>query len=246
MRAFLFLLTVVFGFFFFGLLSIFCKVVLRSEHGVYRIGRAWARLCIRLGGITCEVTGVEHVPMNRTVVFCANHASQVDILALYDTLPVSIRFLAKKELFSVPFFGFVMTIAGHIPIDRSGGRAAVKSINEAAEKIRSGASVVIFPEGTRSRDGRLQPFKTGGMQVAMRSGCPIVPVAISGSYEILPRSRIWIRPGHIKVAIGEPISPLGPDGTPLSKEEVSQRTWEAISGLLNRLRKDREDARPAQ
>jgi len=246
MRPLLFLLAVVLSFFLFGLVSLVCKAAFRSEHMVYRVGRAWARLCLRVGGISCEVTGVEHVPVNRTVVFCANHASQVDILALYDTLPVSIRFLAKKELFSVPFFGLVMTIAGHIPIDRSGGRAAVKSINEAAEKIRKGASVVIFPEGTRSHDGRLQAFKTGGMQVAIRSGCPIIPVAILGSYEILPRSQIWIRPGHIKVAIGEPISPLGPDGTPLSKEEVSQRTWVAISNLLNQLQKTREDVPSAQ
>ncbi len=238
MRAILFLLTVVCGFFFFGLLSIFCKVVLRSEDTVYRIGRTWARLCMRMAGITYEVTGLENVPLNQTVVFCANHASQVDILVLYCMLPVSIRFLAKKELFSVPFFGVVMRVAGHIPIDRSGGRAAVKSLNDAAEKIRSGASVVIFPEGTRSRDGRLQPFKTGGIQVAIRSKCPIVPVAILGSYEILPRSTIWIRPGHIKVAIGKPIFSTHSDGSHIPKEEMTQRVWQSISDLLKGLVKE--------
>lgn len=236
MRAFLFLLAMVFGFFFFGLLSILCKLVLRSEDMVYRIGRAWARLCMWMGGITYDVTGRENVPLNQTVVFCANHASQVDILALYCCLPSSIRFLAKKELFSVPFFGVVMRVAGHIPIDRSGGRAAVKSLNDAAEKIRSGASVVIFPEGTRSHDGRLQPFKTGGIQVAIRSGCPIVPVAISGSYDVLPRGRIRIRPGHIKVAIGQALSTRSEGGN-LSKEDVAQRTWQAIYDLLNELQK---------
>lgn len=235
MRAFLFLLTVVFGFFFFGLISIFCKVILRSEDMVYRIGRTWARLCMRIGGITYDVIGLENVPLNQTVVFCANHASQVDILALYCCLPNSIRFLAKKELFSVPFFGFVMRVAGHIPIDRSGGRAAVRSIQDAAETIRRGASVVIFPEGTRSHDGRLQPFKTGGIQVAIRSGCPIVPVAILGSYEILPRSTIWIRPGHIQVAIGKPIFSADSDGRLIPKEEVAQRVWQAISNLLKDL-----------
>lgn len=235
MRAFFFLLAAVLGLFFFGLLSIFCKIVFRSEDMVYRIGRAWARFCVLVGGITYDVTGRENVPLDKTVVFCANHASQVDILVLYCALPVSIRFLAKKELFSVPFFGTVMKIAGHIPIDRSGGRAAVKSIQDAAETIRRGASVVIFPEGTRSCDGRLQSFKTGGIQVAIRSGCPIVPVAISGSYEILPRSSIWIRPGHIRVAIGKPISSTDSDGRQVSKEEMTQRVWQVISDLLKNL-----------
>lgn len=238
MRALLFLLTVVFGFFFFGSLSIFCKIVLRSEDMVYCLGRTWARLCMRLGGITYEVTGRENVPSNHTVVFCANHASQVDILALYCALPVSIRFLAKKELFSVPFFGLVMKIAGHIPIDRSGGKAAIKSLIDAAEKIKSGASVVIFPEGTRSRDGKLQPFKAGGIQVALRSGCPIVPVAIAGSYEVLPRDRIWIRPGHIRVAVGAPISINDTEGHTPSKEEMTQRIWQAISNLLKQFGKE--------
>lgn len=235
MRALLFLLAVVLGFFFFGLISIFCKVVLRSEDMTYRMGRIWAKMCMAIGGISWEVTGIEHIPKDQTVVFCANHASQVDILALYCALPVSIRFLAKKELFSVPFFGLVMKIAGHIPIDRSGGKAAIKSLIDAAEKIKSGASVVIFPEGTRSRDGKLQPFKAGGIQVALRSGCPIVPVAIAGSYEVLPRDRIWIRPGHIRVAVGAPISMVDVEGKAPSKEEMTQRIWQAISNLLSEL-----------
>ncbi|MCJ7603235.1 MAG: 1-acyl-sn-glycerol-3-phosphate acyltransferase, partial [Desulfobulbaceae bacterium] len=113
--------------------------------------------------------------------------------------------LAKKELFQIPLFGRAMQLAGYISIDRSHGREALKSLQEAAERIAAGTSVILFPEGTRSLDGKLHDFKSGGMVLAIKSGVPLVPVGISGTYEILPKGRLLAKPGHVIIRVGKPI-----------------------------------------
>lgn len=182
-----------------------------------------------MAGVKLHVTGLENIPSGGPVVFASNHASQFDIPVLYLALGVQFRFLVKKELFSIPLFGTAMRRAGYIPIDRSGGRAAVLSLKKAAQRIKEGTSIVVFPEGTRSPDGRLQPFKAGGMQLAIQAGCPIVPVAISGSHEVLPKGSLTLKPGLITVAIGKPIDPNG------SKDDVTKKTWDAINAMLGDL-----------
>ena len=135
----------------------------------------------------------------------SNHQSYFDIFALLACLPVSFKFILKQELIRIPLFGFAIRKAGYIPIDRDDPRKAVKSMNEAAERIRGGASVLIFPEGTRSADGRLQSFRPGGFHLALRSGCDIMPVVIVGSRRIVPKGSLRIEKGSFVMCIGEAI-----------------------------------------
>jgi 1-acyl-sn-glycerol-3-phosphate acyltransferase len=135
----------------------------------------------------------------------SNHQGIYDIFALLGHLPYQFKWLAKKELFSVPFLGWTMAAVGYISIDRGGTRDTVEAMNQAAQKIRDGMSVVIFPEGSRSPDGLIQPFKKGGFTLAIKSKVPIVPVAISGSRAIMPKDKLTAISGEIRILVGRPI-----------------------------------------
>lgn len=226
-RAVIFLPIAVLSYILFGSVAIISSFITGNGDFAHRLGRIWSRVLFSAAGARLTVSGLENIPRGRPVVFASNHASQFDIPALYLALNVQFRFLVKKELFRIPLFGTAMLKAGYIPIDRSGGRAAVLSIRKAAEKIRSGTSVVVFPEGTRSVDGRLGPFKPGGMQLAIQAGCPIVPVAISGSYKVLPKGSLKVRPGSIKVAVGRSMDPGG------TRDEMIKKVWSAILDMLD-------------
>jgi 1-acyl-sn-glycerol-3-phosphate acyltransferase len=138
-----------------------------------------------------------------------NHASMVDIWAVFVTIPASFRFIAKKQLARIPLFGWAMTAGRFIFIDRQNAVAARRSMEEAARRIRSGQSVVIFPEGTRTRTGRLLPFKKGGFHLAIDSGAAIVPVAIRGSHAAMPRGSALIHAGTVTVEVDEPVPTTG-------------------------------------
>ncbi|MFH7319865.1 lysophospholipid acyltransferase family protein [Desulfurivibrio sp. D14AmB] len=167
--------------------------------------RWWGRLICRLVGVRVEIDGLERLDRSRPYIFAANHQSQFDIFVVQGHLGFDFRWLAKKELFAIPVFGAAMRRAGYIPVDRSHGRRALASLNEAAERIAAGTSVIIFPEGTRSPDGRLQSFKAGAMVLAIKAGVEVVPMAISGTHEIMPKGRLLARPGLVTIRLGEPI-----------------------------------------
>ncbi len=138
-------------------------------------------------------------------VFMANHQSLYDIPALIATLPVQTRFLAKRSLFRIPIFGWAIKAGGFISIDRRDRSRAGESFSAAVERIRGGVSALVFPEGTRSLDARLGPFLRGGFLLALKSGLPIVPVGIHGSFSVQPKGSRLVRPGRIRVRYGEPI-----------------------------------------
>ncbi len=202
-----------------------------NQDFAYKMGRIWSKMVLTVCGIKVETRSKARENIQPPVVFACNHASQMDILALYIALPVPFRFLVKKELFKVPLLGYAMKKAGYIPIDRKNSRAAVKSMKEAAQRLKRGASIVIFPEGTRSVDGRLQPFKEGGFMLAVRSGCPVVPVAIKGSHDVMPKGALLARPGRIVVNVGEPIL-VEEDGKKLSRSEISNRAHLQLLRML--------------
>ena len=226
-------ILVILAFIFFSPIAIITGIITGSENPVHRIGRFWARIALRASRIKVIVRGREHIPRGEPAVFACNHASQSDILVLYQALPIQFRFLVKKELFKIPLLGTAMRWAGYIPVDRlARGKAALRSLQKAVEKIKNGTSIVIFPEGTRSPDGRLRPFKIGGMLVAAKAGCPIVPVAISGSHRVFPKGNLKIYPGQIKVVIGPSIHTEGPEGT-LSRNMLAKEVWKAIFSMLD-------------
>jgi len=171
----------------------------------HHYGRLWAKAALLANRVKVSIEGIEHLKGKGPYIFMSNHQGSYDIFALLGYLPFQFRWLAKKELFSIPFFGWVMAAAGYISVDREGTRETVDAMNRAAQKIREGMSVVIFPEGSRSPDGSIQPFKKGGFSLAIKSKVPIVPIAIAGSREIMPKGKLTLNPGEIRIRIVQPI-----------------------------------------
>ena len=160
-------------------------------------------------GARISVRGVENLEPARTYVYMANHCSLVDIPAMFAYLPYQFRIMAKKELFYVPFMGWHLWTAGNFPVDRGDPRKTARSLRNVVEGVRAGKSLAVFPEGTRSPDGELHVFKPGSFKIAVKAGVPIVPVAIRGTRDILPKHSLVPRPGRVEVVIGKPIDPRG-------------------------------------
>jgi 1-acyl-sn-glycerol-3-phosphate acyltransferase len=226
MRDVVILVCVVFDTFLCALLAIGASIWKKGGDGAHLVGRLWARSILFLTRVKVSVKGLEHIDPRVPYLYMANHQSMFDILSLLAYLPVQFRWLAKKELFHIPVFGYSMARAGYISIDRSDRRSAHKSLLEAARKIAGGVSVVIFPEGSRSTDGRIRPFKAGGFHLAIRSGRPIVPVVISGAREVMPKGRLRIRPGHICVSVNPPID------TTSYKDKAKKELMERVHSIM--------------
>jgi 1-acyl-sn-glycerol-3-phosphate acyltransferase len=184
-----------------------------------RLGRRlWAPIGLWLAGAKLDVVRPPELPAG-PAIFASNHESGLDIWVLFVVVPRAFRFIAKQELYRIPIFGWYMRIGGHIPVDRSNHTRAVASLAKAAEAVRGGTSIVVFPEGTRSRTGRVQPFKKGPFVVAKEAGVPIIPIAISGSGAVTPSKKIAVHPGTIRVAAGDPVDPAAfPDKEALLEE----------------------------
>ncbi len=174
-----------------------------------RIMHHWARAILRANRVRVAVEGAERLEAGQPYVFIANHTSMVDIWVLLEAIRHSFRFVAKQELSRVPILGKAMDSAGNIFIDRGNLTSAFAAYDEAAARIRQGMSAMVFAEGTRSRDGRLLPFKKGPFILAIRSGVPAVPVVITGAFERTPKGSLAVRPGEVTVRIGTPISTAG-------------------------------------
>lgn len=170
---------------------------------------AWARLNMRVSMMTVDVEGADKVDADQSYVVVANHQSLVDIYVLYGCLPMDIKWVMKQELRAVPVLGIACEMMGHILIDRTNTEAAVKSINDARERIRNGISVVFFPEGTRSRTGELGSFKKGAFRLAQELSLPILPVTIHDSNQVLPSDTTHIVPGRVRLQIHDPVPTTG-------------------------------------
>jgi len=217
---------VIFSTLLFSLLAIATSLVTRSGNSVHRVGRMWSRSILAASGIQVAVSGMERIDPARPYIFMSNHQSNFDIPVLLAHLPVQFRWLAKAELFKIPVVGRAMRGAGYISIDRADREAAFKSLGEASEAIRKGVAIMIFPEGTRSLDGTLKPFKKGGFVLAVDAGVPIVPVAIRGTHAIMAKRTWIIRPRDVAVEVGEPIDTS--DCTRATKEALMERVRAAI------------------
>lgn len=214
----------------FAVLAILSTLADRRTYAWF--ARWWGRTGIALAGIRVTVTGAEHLPAGPIIVM-SNHASNFDILALQGYFPRPLSWIAKEELFRIPVFGWSMRRGGYIPLDRSDGRKALKSMEEAVRQIRAGTSVIIFPEGTRTRDGRMLPFRRGGFLLAVKAGVPVVPVSIAGSFAINPGGSLGLNLGKpVQIRIHPPL-PI-PAGVKRAEAEelLMQQVADAIgSGL---------------
>ncbi len=170
------------------------------------LGKVWSWLLLWSGLIRVRTRFAVPLDAAQSYVFLANHQSLYDIPALIASLPGQTRFLAKRSLFRIPIFGWALAAGGFVPVDRGDRKRARETFAVALERLRQGRSIAIFPEETRSLDGRLLPFKRGGILLALRSGFPIIPVAIRGTMAIQPKTSFVIRPGTAEVSFGAPIA----------------------------------------
>ncbi len=217
---------------FFGTLSIVLSLFSKTGNAPHLSARTWARTILAVARVRVRIRGLSHIDPERSYIYMANHQSNFDIPVLLGYLKVQFRWLAKAELFNIPIFGRGMKGCGYISIDRSDRRSALESIRKAAETIRNGTSVLIFPEGTRSPDGHIQPFKKGGFFLARKAGVPIVPVIIKGTWPIMPRSGLKISPGDVTVEVRPPIETTSYRGKNKDKlmEDVRRAICEGFYG----------------
>jgi 1-acyl-sn-glycerol-3-phosphate acyltransferase len=176
---------------------------------LYELGHIGVGLALSMAGIRYRVTGREHIPPGRAVVFCSNHESNVDPPVLFQALHRRLHVLFKAELTKLPILGRVMLAGGFVPVERDRREASMASIDRAAASIRAGNSFLIFPEGTRSRGSDLLPFKKGGFIMAIKAQAPIVPVAISGGRDAMRKGSWFVRPVLCRIRLGEPVETAG-------------------------------------
>jgi 1-acyl-sn-glycerol-3-phosphate acyltransferase len=193
----------------FGIVALLWSLFERDGRVQHRIARAWATLILKTIGVHMHVEGLEHVAQQEAAVYAANHLSAVDIPVLYASLPGQFRIMAKKQLFRYPFLGWYLARSGQIPIVLGDAYVSLRSLKRAVEVLREGMPVAVFPEGGRSETGELQEFLGGAFYAAIRAQVPIIPMAIVGSYEILPMNSFHVIPGDVGLVIGEPIPTAG-------------------------------------
>lgn len=201
--------------------------------GIYDdINRAWASGMMRWNRVEATVEGLGRLVAGQPYVFVANHVSFIDIWVLLEWLPGSVRFVYKKELGSIPVFGPAMRASGHIAIDRRNRASAFAAYDVAARDVQAGTSAIVFAEGTRSRNGRLLPFKKGPFVLAIAAQVPVVPIAILGAFESLPKGRIAPRPVPVTVRIGSPLATAGLGYS--DRDAIAEECRRVILGMAER------------
>ncbi|HLX42321.1 MAG TPA: lysophospholipid acyltransferase family protein [Bryobacteraceae bacterium] len=215
----------------FGSASIFVSFFDKTGRTGIAIARVWGRSLLKIAGVRVTAEGLDKIDPDGAYVFASNHLSYMDTPVVLSTIPAQFRFMAKQGLFQIPFLGTHLTQAGHIPVPREDPRAAVKSMMRAAEAIREHrVSILIFPEGGRSMDGVLQPFKEGAAYIAIKAGVPVVPITLIGTREILAMGSATFRPGPVTLRIGDPIPTQGL--TMRDREELTECIRKRIVGML--------------
>lgn len=213
----------------FGFVSLCAALVDRSGETSHHVARVWARVLLAVSFIRVSATGAEKLDPRGSYVFVANHTSYMDIPALLSVLPQQFRFFAKRGLYRIPFLGWHLRLAGHLPVDRSNARNSLKSMTAGAQAIRDRRiSMLLFPEGGRSPEG-LREFREGAAYIAIKAGVPLVPVGIVGMRELLPMQSIHIRSGKVYVRVGHPISTEGLK--PAARSEITEQLYREIRAL---------------
>jgi 1-acyl-sn-glycerol-3-phosphate acyltransferase len=198
----------------------------RSGHWPSFFQRLWVRWLLGSNGIRLNLQGLENLQKDQAYILVSNHASLLDIPGIISACPLPVRFMAKESLAWIPVFGWLLYLSGHILINRESARSARKSLKKASSLLRDGISIVVFPEGTRSPDGGVKEFKRGAFLLAQHAKFPIVPVSISGSFEMLPRNGWCLWPGTLNIRMGKPFSNRDP--SPRVSRNLMDRVRETI------------------
>lgn len=219
---------------FFGSISIAVSFFDKTGDTAIKVARAWARSLLAVSGVRVMVEGLEHIASEGSYVFISNHLSYMDTPVVLANIPVQFRFLAKRGLFQIPFLGTHLGQAGHVPVPREDPRASVKTMQTAAEIIQQkhGTSMLVFPEGGRSRDGNLGSFKDGAAYIAIRAGVPVVPIAIIGTQRVLPFGSGTPKPGAVKLQI---MCPIATEGRTLKdRRQLTEQVRSLIAEAIER------------
>ena len=192
----------------------------------------WSRLILKTCLVGVEVEGAERLEPGRTYVFVANHQSLFDTPIVFGHLPASFRILYKRSLNRIPFLGWHLFLAGHIGVERENPTKARESLERAVGRVRNGTSVVLFPEGTRSYDGRMANFKKGSFRLAIQAGAPVVPLTIVDSYLVMRRGEVTVHPRKVRLVISEPIPVEDLDDADI--QGLAERTREAVGAVLKK------------
>lgn len=213
---------------FMGALEILLLPIDRKKGRVFHaLARAWAHMILFVCGVRVRVTGLDHIAPGQSYVYASNHASLFDIPCVLAGIPDQIRIIYKRELETIPFFGWGLKWGHYIGVERTSIASAMQSLAEAARKIRQGASVLLYAEGTRTRDGRLQPFKRGAFKLAAEAGVPVIPLAINGTFRILGRHSLVVRPTRVHLVLEEPVRADGLRGKE-AEVKIMERVRAAI------------------
>src|SRR4029450_1478051 len=180
-----------------------------NENFIYSPVRFFVRAGLAMVGVRVEVTGIERLDPNQTYIFTPNHQSLIEVPLFVAYLGRNPAYLGKKEIFKYPVFGYGIRLIGAVPVARSNSPAAVESAKAATKNLRRGKSYVVYPEGTRSRDGRMLPFKKGAFMMAIDAGVPVVPVTVSGATRIMPKAQVKVFPSTVRITVHEPLSTVG-------------------------------------
>ncbi len=187
-------------------LLIFCSIF-RCSRVLIWAGKQALRMAPKILGVRIEVTEADKIEKSKPYIFMSNHLSFLDGPLLFLIIPQPVRVILKKEIFKIPVIGWGMRQVNFVPVDRKGIKGGKKSIDRAVQLIKEKEySFLIFPEGTRSLDGRLQPFRRGGFFLALNSGAPIVPISIKGTFELMPKASFFVKKGSIRVVFHPPVS----------------------------------------
>lgn len=220
---------------FWATVSLFGSLISRTGRIQHYCMRRWSLDNLWLSRTRIELEGLEHIDLHHPQLLVANHSGLHDILTLAARLPIQFRWVAKKSLFNVPFMGWHMRRSGYIPIDRENPREAVRSIMAAAQLIHDGVNAIAFPEGTRSRNGDLGELHSGAFALALRTGVPLVPVVLEGSYRVIMPKTLQVNPGTIiRVRIGAPIDVTGYG--PAEKRRLMDDVFQIMSRNLGEMR----------
>lgn len=180
-------------------------VPFRNAEFVHKVQQFWSRSFYRLMFLPVTVEGLEHIQPGQSYVFVSNHQSMFDVWLIYGWLPVIFKWLMKAELRKVPFVGIACKAAGHIFVDRKNPKAAMESMENIKKQLKDGVCTVIFPEGTRTKDGQVGRFKRGAFQIALDLKLPIIPISLSGCYDVLPKGKPFVYRRPVRMYVGEPI-----------------------------------------
>ena len=221
---------------FFGILAVPLSLLPGGGEWFRRLSRAWSGVILAASGVSVDVLHSERLVRDRSFVIASNHESFYDIPVLFATLPMPVRFLAKRNLFRLPFLGWSMAAAGFVPVDRQDHAHGREVLDAALRRLRGGRSLVVFPEQTRTRTGDLSPFKSGAALFAIRSGLPLLPVGIVGTFRVHRRGAFHIRPAPVVVSVGEPIAVAGKT----AKDRAA--ITDALRDSIERLRDEARDA----